>query len=316
MTVNRSAVFAFLAFGLVLSGRVSHAAIIGPYGIDANTRHLWHLEDAAVPIMDDPGVATPINLASLGTAAGGSLGGASFSPPSFGNDYNGVSTINTGIFANTPANGTADNTSMASFRNATTGAFTYEAMVKFAADPLTLPTGLQVISGDGETGGVDRAFQFVLATVIGSGAFHLEFENIAAGEGAGTGLISGNFAILQNTWYHVAIAYNGNENTANNLKFYWTEVNPANTGATEVGSVMMVNDMTCPNGDFAIGAEARNGGGGNTGQWSGMIDEVRVSDIARGPQDFIFVPEPSSVALAVFGLIGCGYRICRPKYEV
>jgi hypothetical protein len=31
---------------------------------------------------------------------------------------------------------------------------------------------------------------------------------------------------------------------------------------------------------FAIGAEARNAGG-NTGQWNGMIDEVRISDTAR-----------------------------------
>ena len=114
---------------------------------------------------------------------------------------------------------------MASFRNATTGAFTYEAMVLFSDDPDSLPvTGYQIISADNESPSA-RSFQFVLDhQATGAGTFRLEFENISGGEDAST-LHSCDFEVLQNTWYHVAIAYNGAENTADNLKFYWTEVN-------------------------------------------------------------------------------------------
>ena len=58
----------------------------------------------------------------------------------------------------------------------------------------------------------------------------------------------------------------------------------------------MISDNLGAVGDFAIGAEARNSGG-NTGQWNGMIDEVRVSDIARKANEFIFVPEPARFCL-------------------
>src|SRR5262245_13785117 len=114
------------ALSLVLAiSSSAAAAIIGPYSVDANTLHLWHINDSAVPILDASGVATPIDLASLGTTAGGTLGAASFSP-AFGTAYSGVAVTSTGIYAKTPANSTSDNTSTASFRNATTGAFTYE----------------------------------------------------------------------------------------------------------------------------------------------------------------------------------------------
>ena len=75
MKISRLVVL-MTAFGLGLwfsvlgSTRVLHAAIIGPYTADANTLHLWHLNDSAVPVLDDAGVATPINLQSLGTVAG------------------------------------------------------------------------------------------------------------------------------------------------------------------------------------------------------------------------------------------------------
>src|SRR3990172_2307969 len=160
MSITRFAVIGVLVLGVFFVGRNSHSAVIGPYAVDANTLHLWHLEDAAVPVLDATGVATPIDLTSLGLAAGGSLGAASYSPPSFGNAYSGVAVLNTGLYAKTPANSTSDNTSTASFRNATTGAFTYELIMRADFDPTLAGASYQIISNDNDSG--TRDFQFTL----------------------------------------------------------------------------------------------------------------------------------------------------------
>ena len=86
--------------------------------------------------------------------------------------------------------------------------------------------------------------------------------------------------------------------------------NAANTVATSVGTGTLVNDLAATAADFAIGAEARNSSG-NTGQFLGLIDEVRISGVARGPGDFIFaVPEASAFWLAAFSMVSSwvGFR--------
>jgi hypothetical protein len=306
MTITRFAGFALLAVGLLFAGRFSHAAIIGSYAVDANTLHLWHLEDTAVPVLDAAGVATPIDLTSLGLVAGGSLGAASFNPPSFGNAYSGVNVLNTGLYAKTPANSTSDNTSTASFRNATTGAFTYELIMRADFDPTLAGASYQIISNDNDSS--PRDFQFTL-NYAGTGSdFFLEFTEISPSIVA---LDSSPFSITQGHWYHVAVTYNGSENTADNMTFYWSDMttNASNTVATSVGTANMPADLTATASDFAVGAEARQNtslSNPNSGQFAGLIDEVRISDIARGADQFIFgpvVPEPSSMALVVLSVV-------------
>ena len=313
MSALRWICVSLLTLGAVGTCRQAYGTIVGPYTVDADTLHLWHLDEPSAGFAgygDASGVATPITLTSLGSAgnAATQVGVSSYSA-AFNNAFQSVQTVETGIYAKTPAANTTDNTSFASFTGAN-GAFTYEEMVRF--DDASPPVGgVQLISADGESGSpTDRAFQFVLDNQGASG-IRLEFENIPGGEGAATGLFSSNISVLPNTWYHVAVTYNGAENTANNLTFYWTQMLPGTTTATSVGSVVMVHDVTSANSDFAIGAEARSSGG-DTGQWNGAIDEVRISDIARGPDQMMFgVPEPSSLALALLcGImsLACGSR--------
>lgn len=287
-----------LQFTVLGVGGIVQAEIIGPYSVDANTLHLWHIEDTDVPVLDASGVATPIDLTSLGTAAGGSLGAASYSP-AFGKAYTGVGVANTGLFAKTPTNSTADNTSTASLRNATTGAFTYELIFRADFDPTVTPAIIQLISNDNDSG--ERDFQFTMVHSGTGNNFNLEFIEISPSTLA---FPSSNFPVVQGHWYHAAVTYDGNENTADNLKLYWTDMttNAANGRATLVGTANMPSDLTATESDFAIAAEARNGGGGNTGQIVGLVDEVRISDIARAANQFIFIPEPAGAGLCMLGI--------------
>jgi hypothetical protein len=60
--------------------------------------------------------------------------------------------------------------------------------------------------------------------------------------------------------------------------------------------------ITTP-GDFAIGNEARSTGN-ESENFLGQVDEVRISGVARGPGEFIFVPEPSTFGLLAAGALG------------
>jgi hypothetical protein len=294
---------ACVGVGILAMASASHAAIIGPYTADANTLHLWHINETTLDVADDPSVGTPIGLTSLGTGGGNALGATSY--PGFGNAYSGVAVANTGLFANAPTSSSADDTSTATFWNQTTGAFTYECMVRIdfdpsLADPLVSDfVGLITMDQDSGT----RPFSYYLNPVLGG-------YTMTFGPGsAPTTVESAQLAITQGHWYHAAVAYDGNEGVAGNTSFYWTDMG---TQATPDGSATIANlvfsgtlaaDLTGASGDFAIGAEAR---GTQTTQWLGLIDEVRISDVARGADQFIFVPEPSTVLLFACGVAAMG----------
>ena len=60
-----------LLFAAALAAR---AALVGPYAPDANTLHLWHLDETTTPVVDSAAVG--INLSGLLTGA--TLGNASY----------------------------------------------------------------------------------------------------------------------------------------------------------------------------------------------------------------------------------------------
>ena len=292
---------AALAF-LLAACAPATAVIIGPYTPDAQTLHLWHLDNPAAPALD-AATSGGLNLTALG--GGATLGNPSF--PGFGTALN---TIDAGQADTTGAgrdaylsalplvNSTADNVSV-TWADPVTGAFTLEAIVLIQFDPAvnfgTAANGgngrnatFQIVTGEDEAN-AGRIFQFRLAGIGTYGANSpsqpaLEFINVrqaAAGQVQNAWVlipIDGPDAIVSNNWYHVAVTYDGNQNTQDNLKFYWTLLDSSRTAANLIATATLVNDPSVATTDFAIGNIGRNP---SQNAFLGLIDEVRISKVAR-----------------------------------
>jgi hypothetical protein len=320
-------------------------AISGPYAVDANTLQLWHLDEAASATSAANAVAGGLTM--QGVLNGATLGNASF--PGFGTSLD-VSAGSDSLVSNdnprvtmpphravlagapvlSTMNGGADLVDDAiddvdlTYADPTTGAFTFEAIVKFDADydPLQPfrnvgPTpefdnpgsyAMEILTGEGDVGTDGRPFQFrvvqVGITAAGDAASpKLEFHNIAFQTGNqlyGVIPTTGPHAINNTDWFHVAVAYNGVDFEAENLKFYWSRLDPSVTQANQLATVdatgapavTWMTDLFQTPHDFAIGGETRNNGTGfGEGEnFYGQIDEVRISSVARGPDQFLFGP--------------------------
>ena len=301
----------------LLAAPCAQADLYGPYSADANTLHLWHLNEATVPAADSVTTGA-LSLAVLG--GGATLANAGYT--GFGtalSTYDGGAGAATGTGTDaylaplTLANAATDNVAW-SFADPTTGAFTYEALVRFDFDPLTTQvrtSSMQILSGENDiqTGGSIRSFQFRLhpkgatpnadgfTTILTVPA--LEFISVRNGSGTENKVVllpaTGPHAVAQGVWFHVALAYNGNAGVADNLKFYWTKVDPTVNGANLIGSKTLTNDLSTGQIDFAIGQLGRNPSQSN---FVGAIDEVRISKVARGEFDFIFYPDTDNDDLA------------------
>lgn len=306
----------------------THAAIVGPYAVDANTLHLWHLDELGTPAADQahynyagafstlPDANLPLNAlfggATLGNGGfagwGKSFGRSLSTKPSTLPPFPGNS-VQPGLGALTPANSAADNVDH-TFDHPTTHAFTMEAIVRVDFDPTqNYAQPQEIIAGEGDAGdSSDRSWQFRIEanTAVATTPWKLRFQKISGFGGAGGSTANYNLdadipSIAQGGWYHVAVTYNGDLNDAASLKLYWTELNDAHTQAALIGSGNMNGWLRQQDTDFSLGNEMRDFNG-NTEPFYGLIDEVRISDIARdaGAMQFT-VPEPTS--LAAIGLL-------------
>ena len=111
-----------------------------------------------------------------------------------------------------------------------------------------------------------------------------------------------------NEWYHWAMTYNGLEDTADNVKVYWTPLDPDYTEAQLMGSRRAKLDQ--------------GSGGGSMGtayRLCGWADEMRISNIVRAPDDMMFgtgevdppgptVPEPAGLGLVGIALLAMRRR--------
>lgn len=263
-----------------------------PYTPDVSTLHLWHLDESAAPAAD----AAFGNLPLQGLLGGASLSGtaqAGFGTALLANS--GTATGGILLAATAVANGSADNVPF-SHADPATGAFTYEALIRIASDTaLTGSAGLpmEILSMEGD-GNADRVFQFRIVGRSATANPKLEFTNLRSGAIAtmsATLPTSGSQAANTTDWFHVAVTYSGAEGTADNLRFYWTKLSAGATPASLLGSSTMATDLQQIAADFAIGNEARSTGGQTEG-FSGWIDEVRISSIARAADQFIFFSLP------------------------
>lgn len=304
----------------------TNAAILGPYGpygVDANTAHLWHIDETSLNVADAIAGGNNRPMTSLGSVgnATNNLGATSY--PGFGTAYKGPNTFgtaNVGLSALTPgvvaADSLIDDVPMASFFGAN-GAFTFECITRIDFDPASIAdtNGLALISAENDVSNTtaQRLFYFGLEKTAGN--WHAMFYGYDQGATTLSNQVnSANLGIQQGHWYHVAVSYNGLENTAGNLKYYWTDMgtdavpDSSATVANQIGIVgaddRLPFDLGTLTADFAIGSQARRSGtSGLRGSFQGLIDEVRISTVERAAGDFIFVPEPSTYLLAGVGLL-------------
>lgn len=319
------------------------AAIVGPYTVDSNTLHLWHLDESTTPAVDQAhytytSTFTPTKDANqpLNSLNGNSVGGTHFA--TLGNpSYNAAfgtslstaavssvppfpaNSLEPGLSALTPANGTTDNVDH-TFDNPTTHAFTMEAIVKFGLDPSVVWSQPQeIISGEGDAGdSSDRSWQFRLeAHTVAANPWVMRFQKILGFGSPGGSATNFNLdatlpttginAVAQNQWYHVAVTYNGNLTDPASLKLYWTALDPSIATANQVASGNMNGWLREQDTDFGIGNEYRDFNG-NTEPFAGQIDEVRISDTERSSSQLQFVPEPTSLMGIALGVITLGRR--------
>lgn len=266
------------------------AAIIAPYdGTEAGTLHLWQFNEAN---NTPTSAAATVGGVALVKGSGATLGNASFT--GYGNAGNTNAAAAAGFLSAT--------THAVSTVTGAGGAFSFEAMINVSS----ITVGFQQIFSMDNLGGVtDRPFQFRIGDGdSGPGITPaLEFVNIAGAlfNYGVTIPTTGDDAWVANQWFHVAVAYNGTQNTADNLKLYWTRVDDARTEANEIGSFNMTADLAGIATIYGVGNDARS----STGNIEGLIDQVRVSNTARGAGEFIFtaIPEPSTSLLGGLGLL-------------
>jgi hypothetical protein len=297
---------------------------VAPYQPDGFTARLWHFDepagtglvaDAARAVPAPAGTINPTVTVPLRAIADGATLGNS-GAPGFGAA---LSTRDGGPGATLSANpngvpgrdayagpvpvvtGTADNVNL--FAPGPDGAFTVEALVYVDFNPATLAVApdttriMMIVTADAEETGTapgsnGRFFQFrVLWDQVNDPTPTLQFINLNTAAPANQTLsadlpTTGPDAIQQGNWYHVAIAYNGAQNTAGNARLYWTRLDPTRTQATLLATFQMVNDLPGVIGDWTIGNDGR---GSVDSNWVGAIDEVRLSTVARGATEFVFV---------------------------
>jgi autotransporter-associated beta strand protein len=303
-----------LVAALVLSAMttVTKANIVGPYTADVNTLHLWHMDQSTVPVLDSAtSGGTNFNVLTNGAT----LGNASFT--GFGSALSAVGpgTITNGASALTPRPLPSD--TALTYANPANGAFTYEALVQILVNPaLNLGTvanggtgrntAMTIMAGEGNSN-AERLFQFRIdplgynpnaggiTTPLTQPA--IEFINVNKATSVQSIIMliptSGPDAIVQNGWYHIAVTYNGQPGTANNMSFYWTLIDPSRTSASLLGTATMnLNLATGVTPNFVIGNTGRNPGGSTANplnaNFVGLIDEVRMSKVALGAGQMMF----------------------------
>jgi autotransporter-associated beta strand protein len=313
----------------------SGSCIAGPYTADPGTLHLWHLDEASPPCLDS---VTASNLDLSGLLNGAQLAIASY--PGFGTCLNtlGIDGYNAwtndeaaassfsgaGLFSTTSASAPA---SMA--YAGSNGAFTFECLM-CPLFPVTANFGAvanggtgrgminwQILSGE-STVSSNRIWQWrfdpigVMTTAgvfpaTGNALPQMDFINVDAG-GTSYELFAsiptnGPNAIISNQWFHAAVTYSGTPNAAGNFKFYWTAMNPTNTSDNLILSTNLVKSLPGPGNQpsLAIGNEGRH----DYSDWLGLMDEVRISSIARGPSGMMFTPfvdtTPTNLAATISG---------------
>jgi len=286
--LRSAATISLLLFGgiLLADGKLQ------PYEADEFTLQLWHLNEGAPPfknaVQDGLSLRGMHNGAEAGQPGFPGLGRA----VSFHHHIGGVpgtASLSGAIVTLAPAlaNGPGDNAPEGFGIQGKDGMFTYEAMLKFDQLPSESSSfALAILTMDGEQN--ERIFSFRIER-----EGFLSFSPLADSGSAGGAIASiptrGDHAINTNDWFHVAVSYDGRPGVPGALQLYWTRLDSPRESANRIGVGTLSRNLSGVEGDFAIGNEARNFGNAEAEPFPGLIDEVRISSVARYPDDFIFV---------------------------
>ena len=293
-SLNRKSLFLFTAFIPTLS----QAIIIGPYTPDANTLHLYHFDEAAggavvaksgtiggnaYSVSEATASATPPTVTTvLGAAAFSGFGNAVSFPTAgylLGFDANASGAFQ-GDVSSSSLSLDRINMNTLNMGNGGQTPWTIEAMIA----PAQTNANQEIVCTDSSAG--TRGFQF---KIVPAG---LQFNAISVTGGSITAPIpsSGPHGFVANNWFHVAATYDGTT-----VRLYWTAVSPSVSQGNQIGSAAVAigsafGTAQCP---LTFGNENR-GAAGET--FSGKIDEVRISKIARAANGMLFANRVTIVA--------------------
>lgn len=307
---------------LCATASTSRAGLVGPYAVDDNTLHLWHLDENNGTPPDAPtngycldsvtnNPQTP-SLAMTNTPGPVSQPGVTGYPPTsfllmgqpafnvsgyvdYSNALHGLG-ISSCLYAPwTNAVGSTvvvpdpAYTNLNDYVNPTTGAFTFEILLKPDFDPINPPTTMEIICGD--SGFSKRAWQWRF------NAGRIEFNDITGTnphQVFATLPKSGPDAAVQGNWYHVAVTFTGssptNGDTANIFRFYWTLLDPSRTNADVLWTTNLAANL---HGSvfLTIGGNGRGNPitsvAGLEG-FLGSMDEARISAVCRKSTEMVF----------------------------
>ncbi len=280
----------FITVGALAVAISAQAGLQIPYALDADTLHLWHLDDANGLYAVDAVSNNPITLTNLGMP---NPGIGPYTNTSLGN-------------ASAPGLGTCDTSTtkqhllygglfpdVTQFRNPTSGAFTFEALLNlnssFATAVMDIVAGDQPSSSVSMRGWLWRIYNGTLQWNLLGGTTDNFRTNLPT---------TGPDAVALNTWYHVAITYTGNTptngDTPNLITFYWTLLDPSRTHAepfAQFTAAFPLDGLGTSQPALGIGGSARNitSNPGNNEGVIGSIDEVRISQVARASNEMAFV---------------------------
>ena len=269
----------------------AHAGLQIPYTPDANTLHLWHLDDPDGITATDAVATASITLTNVGLPNPGSptnshLGAASF--PGQGTCLQATTKPHL-LFGGSFAD-------VSSFCNPESGAFTFEAILRIDA-PFN-PLDAEIVCGDNGGAITARGWQWRLFNGV------MEWDLLAGStdnDFKSTLPTSGFDTAISNTWYHAAVTYTGqnptNGDTANILTFYWTLLDANRTAADKLGQFTATRPLSgSPQGaatpNLGIGGSGRVSSGTNPGNNEGLlgrIDEIRISSVALRSNQMAFI---------------------------